>query len=192
MNKQKITSTIMLLAVLVTGISMSAIFDTARAESSSKKAEDDVSPLSNNSIHRETRMGEIIGGTVIQRSFVGRESANIIHVATVPLAELGMDTEEPRTVVSELLGIPRSNVLDQEDYGRILERLRRFPPDYFFPFWHPRSDRYFQKVFNSLEGKKEEGNKELLTDFLATVSGATALANLIQPWPFHLTDGDSK
>jgi hypothetical protein len=68
-----------------------------------------------------------------------------------------MDTEEPRTVVSELLGIPR-----------------------------------FQKVFNSLEGKKEEGNKQLLTDFLATVSGATALANLIQPWPFHLTDGDSK
>lgn len=42
-------------------------------------------------------MGEVIGGTVIQRSFVGRETANIIHIATVPVSELGIISEEAGT-----------------------------------------------------------------------------------------------
>ena len=88
-------------------------------------------------------MGEIIGGTVIQRSFVGREAANIIHIATVPASELGISSEEPEHILAEVLGIPVSNVLDGEDYRRVIDRLRDFPPDYFFPYWgHPRFHRY--------------------------------------------------
>lgn len=136
-------------------------------------------------------MAEIIGGTVIQRSFVGREAANIIHVATVPLAELGIDSEEPRTIVSELLGIPRSNVLEDDNYRQIIDRLRHFPPDYFSPFWHPRTERYFQRIHDSLE-RKDDSNKDFLSDFLNTVSGGTAAGSFFQPWPVLLEPGFQK
>jgi hypothetical protein len=60
-------------------------------------------------------MGEIIGGGVIQRSFVGREAAYIIHIPTVPLSELGVDTEVLEEVIAEVLGIPVTNVLTDDE-----------------------------------------------------------------------------
>jgi hypothetical protein len=129
-------------------------------------------------------MGEIVGGTVIQRSFVGREAANIIHVATVPISELGIDSEEPEIILAEVLGIPVSNVLDDSNYRRVIELLRSFPPDYFFPYWHPRTHRYFDQLYDSLHQESE--SKELFTDFLATVGNPSPLANAFQPWPFFV------
>jgi len=106
-------------------------------------------------------------------------------VATVPLAELGIDSEEPRTIVSEVLGIPRSTVLDDDGYRQIIDRLSQFPPDYFSPFWHPRTELYFQHIYDSLK-RKDDSNRDFLSDFLNTVGGGPAAGSFFQPWPVLL------
>lgn len=126
-------------------------------------------------------MGDIIGGTVIQRSFIGREAANIIHVATVPVSELGITSDEPKHILAEVLGIPASNILDDEGYRNIIDLLRSYSPDYFFPYWgHPRFERYAYRFHRSLEG--EGTPAELFTDFLATVGEPTNTGGTFQPW----------
>lgn len=128
-------------------------------------------------------MGETIGGTVIQRSFVGREAANIIHIATVPVSELGITSEEPGRILAEVLGIPASNVLDDESYRKVIQRLRGYPPDYFFPYWgHPRFHRYTDRFYDSLRG--EGTPAELFTDFLVTVGDPSSTTGAFQPWAF--------
>ena len=128
-------------------------------------------------------MGKIIGGTVIQRSFVGREVANIIHMATVPVSELGIAAEDPKPILAQVLGIPESNVLDNESYRKVIHRLRGYPPDYFFPYWgHPRLHRYADSIHDSL---REDGTPaELFTDFLATVGEPASISGAFQPWLF--------
>lgn len=126
-------------------------------------------------------MGEIVGGTVIQRSFVGREAANIVHIATVPVSELGIDSDKPEIILAEVLGIPVSSILDDNNYRQVIELLRGVPPDYFFPYWHPRIHRYFDRLFDSF--KQESDAKELFIDFLATVGTPNPVTNVFQPWP---------
>jgi len=127
-------------------------------------------------------MGQIIGGTVIQRSFIGREAANIIHVATVPVSELGVVDNELNAILAEVLGIPMSNVLDGEGYQRVTDLLRSYPPDYFFPYRHPNAHRYFDRVYDSLH--KDGSPKELFSDFLATAGNPSPVVNAFQLWPF--------
>jgi hypothetical protein len=127
-------------------------------------------------------MGEIVGGTVTQRSFVGREAANIVHIATVPVSELGIDSDKPEIILAEVLGIPVSSILDDNNYRQVIELLRGFPPDYFSPYWHPSIRRYFNRLFVSFQ--KESDAKELFIDFLATVGTPSLVANVFQPWPF--------
>lgn len=128
-------------------------------------------------------MGAVIGGTVIQRSFVGREAANIIHIATVPVSELGITSEEPERILAEVLGIPASNVLDDESYRNILYRMREYPPKDFFPYWeHPRFERYVERLYDLL--RSDGTSTELFTDFLATVGDPTSTGGAFQPWMF--------
>lgn len=128
-------------------------------------------------------MGEVIGGTVIQRSFVGREAANIIHIATVPVSELGITSQVPERILAEVLGIPVSNVLDDESYRKIIHRLKDYPPDYLFPYWrHPRFDHHADRFYKSL--RREGTPTELFTDFLATVSDPSNTSGVFQPWAF--------
>ena len=69
-------------------------------------------------------MSEIVGGTVIQRSFVGREATNIIHIASVPVSELGMENREPEEIFAEILGIPYSSILTEEKYRSVLRAVQ--------------------------------------------------------------------
>jgi hypothetical protein len=90
-------------------------------------------------------MPDNIGGTVIQRSFVGRGVANIIHIATVPGDELGVADTALEDVVSELLGVPRESVLTDRDYARVAREIRELKPGYIWPLWHPRlEEEYFR------------------------------------------------
>jgi hypothetical protein len=126
-------------------------------------------------------MGDVIGGTVIQRSFVGRVASNVIHIASVPVAELGTRSEIPEELLAEVLGIPQTTILDDSNYRRVIEMLRRFPPDYFFPYWHPRTDRYFHRLYDALQ--PDSAPKELFADFLATAGSNTPFASVLTPWP---------
>ncbi len=127
-------------------------------------------------------MGEVVGGTVIQRSFIGREAANIIHIATVPVSELGISSEDPERILAEVLGIPVSNVLDDNKYRNVIRYLRGYPPDYFFPYWgHPRFHRSADRFYEAL--KSEGSPTELFTDFLATI-GEPSGANGLQSFGF--------
>jgi hypothetical protein len=129
-------------------------------------------------------MSEIISGTVIQRSFIGREASNIINIASVPLSELGVRSDSPNEIIAEVLGIPRSVILDEQSYRRVIDFLRGFPPDYFYPYWHPRVDRYFFRLYESLSADTEP--RQLFSDFLATV-GATVPVNVfLNPLPLLL------
>ncbi len=128
-------------------------------------------------------MDNVIGGTVIQRSFVGREAANILHIASVPVAELGVESDSAEDIIAEVLGIPRTTILDDRTYGQIIERLRHYPPD-FFPFWNPRTDRYFRTIYESIQEK--ESPTELFGDFLATAGASGFASSFPQSWPIFL------
>jgi hypothetical protein len=115
-------------------------------------------------------MGEVVGGTVIQRSFIGREAANIIHIATVPVSELGISSEDPERILAEVLGIPASNVLDGDNYRNVILHLRDYQPDsdYFFPYG--RGPGFYRSVHRLFKIPQSEGSPlELFTDFLAAI-----------------------
>jgi hypothetical protein len=86
---------------------------------------------------------DTIGGTVIERAFVGIKVPAIIHVATVPLAEIGYstpsqdDTNFLRGVVADLFGLPQASIIDEaqfralsiivrDDPHRLLDRRRPY------------------------------------------------------------------
>lgn len=127
-------------------------------------------------------MTEAIGGTVIQRSFVGREATNVVHIATVPVAELGFSESEPLHLLAETLGIPRNSILDLDDYEKVLSALRGIPPDYLLPYWdHPRFlRRYWHRLEESLYGEDERERR--FSDFI-NVAGDTSssIAPLFSP-----------
>lgn len=118
-------------------------------------------------------MNEVIGGTVIQRSFIGREATNIVHIATVPLEELGLENASPETIVAETLGIPRNSLLTFEDYHRVLSIVQNYPPDYFYPYWHPRFHRRFEQIFSAIQRQLEP--PELFGDFISVAGDTTTL-----------------
>ncbi|MBS3977938.1 MAG: hypothetical protein KGZ75_14640 [Syntrophomonadaceae bacterium] len=127
-------------------------------------------------------MGELIGGTVIQRSFVGRQVSNIIHIASVPLEELKLSEELVEDLLADILGIPSSTVLSTDQYQRIARALRDYPPDSFYPFWHPQHEKYFYRFFEKLP--QEHTQKELFSDFLSLISTSSSLSNNWFAWPF--------
>jgi hypothetical protein len=129
-------------------------------------------------------MSDVIGGTVIQRSFVGREAANILHVASVPVAELGAENGSAEDIIAEVLGIPRTTILDDQAYRRLVDTLRHYPPDFFFPFWRPPTDRYFRSLYESIQGP--DSPTELFGDFLATAGASGIASNFPQSWPLFL------
>ncbi|MGD0401171.1 MAG: hypothetical protein ABSC04_19960 [Syntrophobacteraceae bacterium] len=129
-------------------------------------------------------MGDVIGGTVIQRSFIGIEATNIIHAASVPLVELGLADEDPEEIFAEVLGIPSTAILDTETYNRVIAALRNYPPEYFFPFLHPRTQHHVDRLYLALQSQGSP--KEFLSDFLALVSGASSLYTMGNSWPFFL------
>jgi len=126
-------------------------------------------------------MKEIISGTVIQRSFIGREAANIIHVASVPVSELGLTDNDPKIIIANVLGIPASNVLYGEDYHRVIEFLCEFPEDYFFQHWGPRTLTNFDRTYDSLS--RRGGQKRIFADFLAAAGNTSPLVGEFQLWP---------
>ena len=115
-------------------------------------------------------MDEIIGGTVIQRSFVSREANLVVHAVSVPLTELGTRRDTIEDVLVELLGIPREAILDEEQYSQVLKRLpSRFPP---LPFGRrPRSWE-----------DRESTRREFLADSLSLgTNGLTPPWGLFEP-----------
>ena len=108
-------------------------------------------------------MDEIIGGTVIQRSFVSREANMVLHAVSVPLTELGTRRETIENVLVELLGIPREAILDEEQYSRILKQL---PPSRFARRRRRLEDR-------------ENTRREFLADSLSL--GTNGLSQQIYP-----------
>jgi hypothetical protein len=121
-------------------------------------------------------MPDNIGGTVIQRSFVGRGVANVIHIATVPSDELGVTDTALEDVVSELLGVPRESVLSDRDYSRFARDIQH-PPDYFWPIWHLRAVQEYERRLK--EFSAETSAKAFVGDFISLVSSPAAPASFI-------------
>lgn len=116
-------------------------------------------------------MADNVSGTVIQRSFIGREATDVIHVASVPLQELGIDRAGTAAIVSDLLGIPESSVLTGQQY---LELRRIMRPDFIFPMALPEE---IQETVRSRLAPESEF--ELFADFLGCCTAAAS------PTPFQ-------
>src|SRR5258706_4715359 len=110
-------------------------------------------------------MPENIGGTVIQRSFVGRGVANIIHIATAPTGELGLSSESLEDIVCELLAVPRESVLNERDYSQVIRDFAR-RPGYLWPYVESPILEGFYRPFRS----PDLTPKEFVGDFLSLIS----------------------
>lgn len=133
-------------------------------------------------------MSENISGTVIQRSFVGRGVANVIHIATVPGEEFGVTDTALEDVVSELLGVPRESVLGDQDYSRFARDMQQLPSDYFWPFWHHRIEREYMRMIKALS--PETNAKAFVGDFISLISSPTTLSGIF-PF-FHASPLDDE
>lgn len=91
-----------------------------------------------------------IGGSVIQRSYVGVETGNIAHIATVPLKELSFDEENFELSLAALLGAPVSVVLADHEYEFIIAHLGRGFQDTVLPDEIGRSRSLFSDFLLTL------------------------------------------
>jgi hypothetical protein len=77
---------------------------------------------------------ELIGGTIIQRSFVASGVAHVVNIATVPISEVVRDlrqideNEALRVLTAEILGIPAETVIDENQYLNLVGFLQRSDP----------------------------------------------------------------
>lgn len=127
-----------------------------------------------------------IGGTVIQRSFVGRGITNVINIATVPCTELGIknSTLELEDVVSELLGVPRESVLCDQDVTRVAQIIQKQPPHHYWPFWNRELERQYTSMS---ELYRETDAKAFIGDFVSLVSSPiqSGIFPFFYPLPFN-------
>jgi hypothetical protein len=77
---------------------------------------------------------EPIWGTVMQRSFIASELADIIHIATVPISEVVQqsqleDVNLLRYLTAEIVGVPSSYLIDDLQYTNITRLVSN--PDTF-------------------------------------------------------------
>ena len=137
-------------------------------------------------------MAETIGGTVIQRSFVGRGVPNVIHIATVPLDEIGSSNTDLQNLLSEILGVPSESVLSISDYSQVLRGLEMIPSDSVYreetgPFWRYQMSRILEA------STREMDNQRFLGDFVSLVTSsasASALTAFYRDWLPTLTVSD--
>jgi hypothetical protein len=121
-------------------------------------------------------MPENIGGIVIQRSFVGADIPNVIHIASVPTQELEMGEASLQEIVTQTLGVPRHVALTGEEYSQIVRTIVSRGPLFLYPWLHPRlEERYFRIIARS-EG---EGAQWFVGSFLSLLTAPDAGASLL-------------
>ena len=82
---------------------------------------------------RETESTQI-GGTVIQRSFVSTDVPNVIHIASIPIQELGMEDASLEAILTEILGIPYHTALTAEQFADFVAIVRDIGPQSTPPY----------------------------------------------------------
>jgi len=134
-------------------------------------------------------MPDTVGGTVIQRSFIGQETANIIHIASVPLSELGLeDSEYDNNIFGDILGVPESSLLTPDRYISILGEIgRRGPPPPYYPYMSPRIERL---LYSTLY--REPESAPVFFDFLSALVAGPATQQLMFPLASLLLDPETR
>lgn len=135
--------------------------------------------------------GDIVSGSVIQRTFVGARVPDVLFAASVPVSELGvkcapeMETGDFRRIVAELLATPSNALLDEAQYQDLVGKLARlnwprrwlrFAPD---PVWE---DSLFEWDSRHQEVLKEMGRNERPIRIFAEHSLALILATDRKDW----------
>jgi hypothetical protein len=118
-------------------------------------------------------MADAIGGTIIQRSFIGRNASNIIHIATAPLKELDFDEENFSNSVAELLGTPTDLVLEAADYKAISYEFESYP-------------RRARPLLPPIQiGGTEKLIEPLFADFMLSLANSYRLSRRPTLWEFY-------
>src|SRR5215470_9833371 len=77
---------------------------------------------------------ELIGGTIIQRSFVASEFVNVINIATAPISEVTRELQSVgnslflHSLTAEILGVPEKVLINERQYTELIRVLRH--PDF--------------------------------------------------------------
>lgn len=69
-------------------------------------------------------MAGTISGSIVQRSFVGIDAPNILHIATAPMNELAFDPDNFEESLSSILGTPKELILKAETYATAIDQYR--------------------------------------------------------------------
>ena len=121
-----------------------------------------------------------IGGTVIQRSFVPRGLGTVLSIATVPLSEMYPSSKFSHTkipdrlltdVTSEILGIPRETIIDDDQYRQLARFLR--DPDFPRRFrlgrrsipWHILYEDYLEFLSDLPESRRRPSDESTRGQF---------------------------
>jgi hypothetical protein len=102
-----------------------------------------------------------IGGTVIERAFVAEDVPSIIHVATVPMSEIGFSSsptseDNLRAMVAELFALPATSIVDETQFQEIRKLAEE--PHLFMrlamdrpPFPHPHHPFFEDLIFRNAD-----------------------------------------
>jgi len=125
---------------------------------------------------------------VIQRSYVGRKTTNIVHIASVPLTELGVNSETPEDIIAEVLGIPNTKILDAERYRNIIGSLRGSDPEYPLRYYgiRGRAPRFRRQLLDIIF--RDSSIQEVFSDFITAASAPALSSSIISPFNLNLSD----
>ena len=77
---------------------------------------------------------DLIGGTVIQRSFVSSTVTNVVNIATVPVSDVVSRSAQIdqsgflSSLIAEIFGIPPATIIDEKQYQDLINLLRHSDP----------------------------------------------------------------
>lgn len=109
---------------------------------------------------------DLIGGTVIQRSFISSTITNVVNVATVPLSDVigGSGQIDQSSILpsltAEILGVPRATIIDERQYRNLVDVLRDSDP---FQLVQPRR-RIHPFLWEELYYERRHRLQELMAD----------------------------
>jgi hypothetical protein len=134
----------------------------------------------------ENSFNSLIGGSIIQRSFISKELSSVINVASVPVKEIVKNINEVenkdflKSFLAGLIGIPKNSVLDEIDYKMILNAFTENGVRRYFKYLpHPFVDKYYyywdEYLNNSIQSINFDDNDivRMTRDFLILTTSPT-------------------
>jgi hypothetical protein len=141
------------------------------------------------------KTNDLIGATVIQRSFIPSGLAKVLHIVTAPLSEIVFNSDKIdddtllRSLTAEILGIPSSILIDERQYMElrriVLDGQRGGPYRNLGPFWEEIQYFWFRQMRSGREETATHSDAPLIRfaeDVIALLASPSSQWNVTPPW----------